>query len=213
MKLLTILVLIFTLNFSTQAYADDYNFLTVVIDENDDSLEKVIYYPKGSTYRVYLTKKDKETITTENFVTYQGNMHLTVYPKNRKNKPEQFDIKGKRLRIYWTARAAFDAGFGAGWKSDSETEEDDLNDKSPKITLEKELKESKINIGKYNVTLKFSNGIVFKYFDGKFNAKLNDKYINIKERYIIEMDSGILKFSYNPDDGKVWWIFEKNKAL
>jgi len=209
MRLLSIFVLIFKLSSTTQANHDHYNFLTVVIDGADGELEKVIYYPKGSTYRVYLTKKDRETIKTEDYVTYQGNMQLTIYPKFRKNNPVHFDIKGKRLRIFWTAQGAFDAGFGADWNDDSEA----TYKNSSKITLKKELVKSKIQTGKYNVTLKFSNGIVFKYTDGKFNAKLNDKYIHIKGEYMIEIDSGVLKFSYNPKTGKVWWIFKKNKSL
>lgn len=213
MKLLSILIFVFTISFSAQANHNHYNFLTVVIDGADGELEKVIYYPKGSTYRVYLTKKDKETVTTEDFVTYQGNMQLTIYPKFRKYKPIHFDIKGKRLRIFWTAQGAFDAGFGADWNNDSETVNENSSENSSKITLKKELIASKKYSGKYNVTLTFSNGIVFKYTDGKFNAKLHDKYINIKGEYMIEMESGILKFSYNPKTGKVWWIFDKNNSL
>lgn len=188
-----------------------YDFLTVVVDTPNEEPEKVIYYPEGSSYKIYLTKKDAEPIKMEDKVIYEGDIQLTIYPKYRKYKPEHFDIKGKRLRIFKTAKAAFDAGFGADWNYDNSYTSQEVVSKSNfsnGITLKKSLTVSKKNPNNYNATLTFSNGIVFNFNDGKYNAKMKGKYVDIKGEYMVKVKEGILKFSYNPSNGEVWWIFE-----
>lgn len=218
MKNIIFTSLIFTLSIGLFAQNDNtpYDFVTVVIEEQDGTDQKVSYYPEGTTYQIWLTKKDSEPNISNSMVTYEGDMHLSIFPKYRKHKADKFDIKGKRLRIFKTAETAFNAGFAGEWnyldKKDKGSSIQNNEAQSGKITLNKKLTASKINDGTYNATLTFSNGIVFKYFDGKFNAKLNGEYINIKNRYIIETDKGTLKFSYNPKTGKVWWIYENTNA-
>ena len=57
-------------------------------------------------------------------------------------------------------------------------------------------------------TFKLSNGIEFSYVDGKYNATLNNKYLDIKGKYVIDSKLGILKISFNPNNGETWWVFE-----
>lgn len=61
----------------------------------------------------------------------------------------------------------------------------------------------------YDVSLQFSNGILFLYRNGKANAWKGGKSLPIKHKYIIQTDQGALKLSYNPQTQKIWWIFDK----
>ena len=67
--------------------------------------------------------------------------------------------------------------------------------------------------GKKNLYFELSNGITFRYSDGKYNAYLNDEenYLNIVNKYLVESKMGTLKLSFNPNNGETWWIFEPTK--
>ncbi len=215
------------INFSA-ALANEH-YVTFVIDQPNGNVEKVIYYPKGTTYRVYLTRKLSETIKEKDATTYHGDMHLAIYPSYNNHRPDDLTIEGKRLRIYETPIAAKKAGFGGKWaeklavskevndhKSEYSWLQKELEPKNTTesirgVTLVKELIPSKNLKGKYNLNLKLSNGITFEYEDGKYAAKLNGEYVNIEGKYIVETKIGTLKFSFNPNNGVVWWYFENKK--
>lgn len=65
--------------------------------------------------------------------------------------------------------------------------------------------------GETNVTLEFSNGVVFKYTDGKVTATLNDQEIEVKGKYLIYSEDGVVKISYNPKNKQIWWTYEPIK--
>jgi hypothetical protein len=75
--------------------------------------------------------------------------------------------------------------------------------------------DSKVLDGKKNLEFRLSNGISFQYNDGKYLAYLNKKenYLNIESKYLITSELGTLKLSFNPNNGVVWWVFEKNKNI
>jgi hypothetical protein len=60
----------------------------------------------------------------------------------------------------------------------------------------------------HDVSLEFSNGILFLYKDGKANAWKDGKSLQITNKYIIQTSEGALKLSYNPKTKKIWWIFD-----
>lgn len=79
------------------------------------------------------------------------------------------------------------------------------------VTANYSVTDSEELVGKKNLEFKLSNGITFLYEDDKYRAYLNDQhnYIRIKGKYLIETELGTLKISFNPNNGVVWWIFEK----
>lgn len=65
--------------------------------------------------------------------------------------------------------------------------------------------------GSKNIVFTLSNGIIFNYTDGKYYAYLHNEenFLNIEGKYLVESDYGILKISFNPKNGEVWWVFDK----
>tara|TARA_R110000737_G_scaffold352368_1_gene398131 strand:+ start:185 stop:406 length:222 start_codon:yes stop_codon:yes gene_type:complete len=71
--------------------------------------------------------------------------------------------------------------------------------------------DSKTRKGEKNARLEFSNGIIFNYDDGKFNATLDGDYLDINGKYLIQSYLGVIKLSYSPKSGEIWWVFEPKK--
>ncbi|MDC8003579.1 hypothetical protein POV27_05920 [Aureisphaera galaxeae] len=88
------------------------------------------------------------------------------------------------------------------------TQNKDTSYGSHGVTVRKELTDSKKKPGSKNLKLTLSNGIIFQYQDGTAFAELNGKELTIKNKYIIYSDLGILKLSFGPKSGTVWWVFE-----
>ncbi len=220
LRLILISILISAVYLTSFGKEQTNDYVTFVVESLDGKTEQLIHYPAGTTYKVYLTKKNKETIKSDNAVIYEGDVHLTIYPSYRKFKSEEFTIEQKRLRIYTTAEAAALDGFGDNdydhpkveKKKKSQQPKKEKAGSSNNIFAEKILSSSEVNQGKYNIKLSFSNGVVFNYIDGKFNATQNDKYLDIKGRYLIQANDGILKVSFHPSSGETWWVFEEKKA-
>lgn len=70
---------------------------------------------------------------------------------------------------------------------------------------------SLVNKGETNVALEFSNGVNFRYTDGKVFATLNDNDVEVKGNYLIYSESGVVKISYNPQNKELWWTYEPNE--
>jgi hypothetical protein len=77
------------------------------------------------------------------------------------------------------------------------------------VTVRKEFLESS-DENERNVLLVFSNGLVFRYFDGDTRAWYNGEPVAIEDRYIIDTGKESVKFSYDPHTGKVWYVVEAN---
>lgn len=72
----------------------------------------------------------------------------------------------------------------------------------------KDISESKNKEGFYNLEAKFSNGLTFKYKDGKTSALQEGKELVITNRYLVDTPQGTLKLSFDPSDGEFWYVFE-----
>lgn len=215
MKSLLILVFSFMVLFLHAQDDTPYDFLTIVIDnpKEEKSQDQVFYYPEGSHYKVYLQKKNEEPQKAEGVITYDGDMKLRVYPQYRKESPDEIKINNRRLRIFTSAKAAYSAGFGAEWynaskQNNSHQSEGCGYNSHTDVTVNKEITWSEKLNGKYNLKLAFSNGITFTYNNGEYKASLENKDLQVKSKYIIESKLGTTKFSFNENNGEVWWIFE-----
>jgi hypothetical protein len=60
----------------------------------------------------------------------------------------------------------------------------------------------------YNVGIEFNNGVVFYNRDGIAEAWQNGKMLKIENKYLISTDDGLIKLSYNPKNGEIWYVFE-----
>ena len=77
------------------------------------------------------------------------------------------------------------------------------------ITLKKEFLSPSMD-GQRNVLLIFSNGLVFRYFNGQTRAWVDGEEVPVQGKYIVQMGSETVKFSYDPDSGRVWYVVEHN---
>ncbi|WP_435579471.1 hypothetical protein [Gilvibacter sp.] len=175
------------------AQAQD-KYLTIV--RSDKAFDQVTY-PPNTRFEL----KDAQGQIVFSDKSLMGNFEITevyelsVYP-NYKDEPDHFTLKtgqlqlnkAERLRV---SRSSSDWGY-----------------MSSGVTVEKSLKPSQRNYGLQNVTLNFSNGVEFTYTDGDYKAVLNGKELEIKGKYLIYSPLGIHKVSFNPQNGKVYWVFE-----
>lgn len=92
-----------------------------------------------------------------------------------------------------------------------DNDSNNLNYTHNSLTGLKKITDSKSLESKKNLYFKLSNGIEFSYVDGKYNATLNNKYLDIKGKYVINSKLGTLKISFNPNNGETWWVFESKE--
>lgn len=123
---------------------------------------------------------------------------LTVYPTYKKGKDVYRLNKGALVeRIVTTENMLYEhANFYTNGN---------------KVTGTKKVTKSLTKDNTYNLDFELSNGISFSYIDGKYNAKLDDQYLDVKYKYVIKSKLGTLKLSFNPRNGETWWVFEEKK--
>jgi hypothetical protein len=74
--------------------------------------------------------------------------------------------------------------------------------------ISKEITKSEVNENKYNLEMEFSNGLVFSYQDGEVIAIQNGKELNVQSRFLVSTPEGLLKLSFAPSKGEVWYVFD-----
>jgi len=129
----------------------------------------------------------------------EENYTLLVYP-SYKSEIDVFELttgKIELIKAKYYKKGKFNL---VTYQSNNETAEFTISDSES-------IKNSK------NLHFKLSNGMTFKYTDGKYNAYLNteENYLNIEGKYYIESKLGVLKISFNPNNGEIWWVFEPKK--
>lgn len=190
MKTLITLSLLLT---AFMAQAQD-NFLTVI---NPDEWDSELMYPPFTKFE--LRNEANELVFSDQSANrtfkIDGNYTLKVYPSWRENA-DVFKLKSGRLELRDAIRV----------KSNPKKKYKGYS--SHGITVEKELSPSQKHYGLQNVKLTFSDGVVFTYTDGDYMATLNGKQLEISDKYLIYSILGIHKVSYNPSNGKVYWVFE-----
>lgn len=166
------------------------------ITTNDKSLDRIMY-PPGTHFELrtkegYIIFKNSES---PGILEIKEKHTLYVYP-SWKNDPDVFVINEGKVEKVLT-------------KTYSWSYENDEPTSYNGVTAEKELTDSKVNEGKKNLKFTLSNGIVFTYVDGEYEATINGNKLKTRGKYLIYSELGILKLSFNPSNGVVWWIFEK----
>lgn len=164
----------------------------------NDSEKSTIMYPPGTNFNLktkegYIILKNSDTprsFKIDDIYT------LEVFP-NYKDDIDTYKLSQGKIEL--VATETF-------FKTNPKIKTLLIDDKN--VTSHKKLTDSKINKGFKNLEFELSNGIMFTYKDGKYFAELDDEYLDIQGKYYIESKLGILKLSFNPKNGEVWWVFE-----
>lgn len=200
------------------------DYLTIVVEAENGIVETVTYYPAGTTFLAGNSKKmSADYYPNEGRAFFKGDVQLTIYPSYRKDKPEKLSLENKIVKLYFTDKAATAAGFGdnnktwsmenhAPQKIERPVDKSTSFSSANNLSAEKVVTKSEIKTGEYNVTVNFSNGIIFKYEDGKATATLKDKDLKVKGNYLVATEMGLLKVSFDSGNAELWWVFEKNEA-
>ncbi|KOY50798.1 hypothetical protein [Polaribacter dokdonensis] len=169
----------------------------------DDKESKYIMYPPGTKFEVvskegYIQMKNtnnpyKLEIENEGFKLY-------AYPNYKTEKDVYHLEKGAYLELVLSKPY-----------NNHKSKISNNKNKSTNITAKKTVTNSKNKKGRKNLVLKFTNGITFKYTDGKIEATLNDKDIYVEGKYVLYCKLGVAKISFNPKNGETWWVFDKDK--
>ena len=118
------------------------------------------------------------------FVFESGIIEMKEYSFHNREIKKEWDFTGKK---------GLNVRSGAGIKASKKI--------SPSETLE----------GYYNLELNTTNGINFKYIDGKASASFEGEQLEIIGKYVVESPIGVLKVSFRPKTKEAWWVFHENK--
>jgi hypothetical protein len=193
-----IILLLLSLFLSYFVSAQDYFALVV---KNDNTTYN---YPENAEITVIDSVGNKTIITKNDAVTLKGDYTLSI-ATHWKAKPEILKSDGGILEIFvlpverrnWTPEI----------DENSETVWYEPKDDSPSLER-KEIMYSKKNPERYNVLAVFNNGLVFKYEDGNVRAWLDNEEVNVTNHYLVDTPEGLLKVSFDPEDGAFWYVFE-----
>lgn len=178
-----------------------YGQQTYLKVQKDTNPKNTVSYPPGTEFELrnqhnYIILKDNKS---QRVFPIEGKHTLVVFTSYKK-KPEVIHLNtGAKVELVLTKN------FTKNFSKSTRVHTDEHG-----VTATTNITDSKKLIGKKNLFFKLSNGIQFTYKDGKYNAMLNDTYIDIKGKYSIKTKLGKLMLSFNPDDGQIWWLFEKN---
>ena len=193
-----IILLLLSLFLSYFVSAQDYFALVV---KNDNTTYN---YPENAEITIIDSVGNKTKITKNDAVTLKGDYTLAIATP-WKAKPEILKSDGGILEIFvlplerrnWTPTI----------DEKSETVWYEPKGDSPSLKR-KEIMYSKKNPNRSNVLAVFNNGLVFKYEDGNARAWLDNEEVNVTNHYLVETPEGLLKVSFDPEDGAFWYVFD-----
>ncbi len=186
------LVLLFAALWCTSLSAQETYLKIYKTDEQHDQ----IMYPPGTKFEV----RDAEGNLLFNETNYSGEFQvnqaitLTVRP-NYKNDADVYELSEGKIELAKT-------------KDFFPTQPKKKKYHSYGVEAKKEVSNSKILDGMKNLTLTFSNGVIFNYIDGKASASLHGESLKIKGKYLVYSELGVAKVSFNPSTGTTWYVFE-----
>ncbi len=192
---LTIIVLLCAY-FST---AQDYFSIVV---KND----KTTYnYPKNAQITIINELSDSTLIKKDEALTLKGDYTLSIEtPWNPERETITSDGGILEIFVLPTERRNY-----AYHRNPAIITQYETSNNNSKPSLErKEIMRSNNESENYNLLAVFTNGLVFKYDDGKVRAWLDNKELKVTNHYLIQTPDGILKLSFDPRDGEFWYVFE-----
>ncbi len=159
--------------------------------------EQSTFYPPGTQFELknpngYIVLKYSETPREEHI---DGNYQLIVSPTWKKEKDIFKLTLGDKVELVRTGSFSLGKEYKKGVFPLSS------------VKAEKTITDSQTLASKKNLRLTLDNGLLFVYEDGNYYAKLDSEYIDIQNKYVIKTQKGILRVSFNPDNGVTWWFF------
>ena len=169
----------------------------------DDKESKYIMYPPGTKFEVVSKEGYIQMKNTNNpyklEIEHEG-FKLYVYPNYKSEKD-----------VYHLKKVAYLELVLSKPINDHKSKNSNDKNNSTNIAAKKTVTNSKNRKGRKNLVLKFTNGITFKYTDGKIEATLNNKDIHVEGKYVLHCKLGVAKISFNPKNGETWWVFDADK--
>ncbi|WGD34993.1 hypothetical protein [Olleya sp. YS] len=213
--LTTVMTLIFLLVSNLAFSQNDY--LKITRSNNNDDFIK---YPPGTTFKLKDEKGKvvySDTSSNREFIIDKS-YTLTVFPPYKKSyntyKLTEGKLEIKNNKEYFVALKKHKKKSKTSQNNKSKNDSQDNNSEvtyTGGISMKKTLLPSAEKLNTYNATFEFSNGIKASYKDGKMMATLDGKTLKIENKYLIYSDYGLIKLSYNPNNGETWWVFDPKK--
>ena len=178
--------------------AQDESYLSI---ELDGGLENEINYPPGTDFHLFNGEGDLVASDGDLEVPYKiGTRHVLLVSPSYKTDTDHYVISSGLIlmKTHWRTKNDGDAIEG---------HYGDLSSKTVSL-LSKEYLESGNN-GAQNILLVFNNDLVFRYFNGEVRAWLDGNEVPVIGKYLINTPQGTMKISYEPIQGKLWWVFEE----
>lgn len=182
-------------------HAQDY--FTIVV-KNDS----VTYnYPENSIIEVIGSTGKKSIVKKDEALTLKGDYKLSITVPWRTD-PENITSDGGMLEIFVLPKSSSRAIIEKPW-SRSEHYPEKKHTEKPSLTR-KELTKSDTLQDAFNILVVFSNSLAVKYEDGVIRAWQNGDEIILENPFIIETSEGLLKFSFDSQNGEFWYVFNES---
>lgn len=197
----------------------DYSYLKIALSD-----QETISYPPGTGFlaqdaegKTILNPEDLERLKV-----YEVVSPITLFVfVSWKDEPDVYELKTGKLVLGKTDRTYKVATDDKSKKSskdhfsrptDGNYTDDTKLDKSKNhnVYLLKAKYFSYDEETGHDMSLEFSNGIVFYYKDGKAVAWEDGRLLKMTGKYMIQIPTGYLKISYDPFTKKMWWCTSKN---
>ena len=197
-----------------------HDALILVMDKPGTDILEVIQYPPGTEYKVLDTEGNQVRLyeKVKHILSYEGDFVLEVRP-DYKPGADRYEKTDLRLRITHSNEGAIAIDLPSLYKrlwhhkpEHDLTKKYDYGQYTGDVTLTKKLIPSNKIPNTFNVEARFSNGIEFSYTDGKAEASLDGKELEIEGKFIIKSELGLAKLSFNPHNGVVWYVFEPHRT-
>ncbi len=197
------LIYLFIFSICIHAYGQDYY---TIVKKND---EITYNYPKNAQITLIDKNGKEKIINGEEAIDVTGDYTLSiVVPWN--DAPEIIKSNGGRLEVFVLSNiyaSDYNERKNKTYKKEIKTYKKSYGSK-PYLT-NKEITQKEKN-GVYELLAVFSNGLVFKYSEGKAWAWINGDKVPVTNHYLVESPEGLLKLSFDPKDGEFWYVFDTN---
>ncbi|WGK63902.1 hypothetical protein [Croceiramulus getboli] len=190
----TILLLFMLVN-SFLIQAQSYTHLVI---DRGEGMESEINYPPGTEFFLFNEANDMVLSNDNLKEPYAINgLHTLLVTPNYKEGTDKYRMDSGRIYLKTV-------------EYDNKVKPYSENRKGIEITAKKEYFEAK-DPDKKNILVIFNTGLVFRYFDGVARAWYDNEEVDVRGRYLVDTPEGTAKISYNPQNGELWWVFDRSE--
>lgn len=189
------------LAFLISYFSNAQDYFSIVVKNNQTTYN----YPENAEITIINALGDSTLIKKDEALTLKGNYTLSIEtPWN--TEAELITSDGGILEIF--ALPAERRNYKYNDRPSKITHYKRVKNENKPSLERKEIVLSSHKSERYNLLAVFSNGLVFKYDDGKVRAWLENEEIEVTNHYLVQTPDGTLKLSFNPRYGEFWYVFE-----